>query len=66
MLSISGQLHDGIRYDGPSGSADHVSGLPEFVDMSEGSLKSVRAVVLDHPLCGAQSFDIVHLGISPI
>ena len=49
MPPISGQLHDGFRYESPRGSADLVSGLPQAVDMAKGSLKRVRAVVLNHP-----------------
>jgi hypothetical protein len=41
MSSISAQLRDGIRYEGPSNDANHISGRPQVVDMSKGSLKSV-------------------------
>jgi hypothetical protein len=49
MPPISGQLHDGFRYESPRGRADLVSGLPQAVDMGKGSPECVRAVVLNHP-----------------
>ena len=49
MPPISGQLHDGFRYESPRGSANLVSGLPQAVDMGKGSQECVRAVVLNHP-----------------
>jgi hypothetical protein len=61
MPPISGQLYDGICYDSPSGGANHVSGLPQLVDLSKGSLKSVGTVVLDHRQRGPPGFDVVHM-----
>ena len=61
MPPIAGQLYDGIRCEGPSGSANHVSGLPQLVDLSKGSLKSVGTVLLDHRQRGAPGFDVVHV-----
>jgi hypothetical protein len=61
MSSISAQLRDGIRYEGPSNDANHISARPQVVDMSKGSLKSVGAIVLDHPQRGAPSIDVVHM-----
>jgi hypothetical protein len=48
MPPISGQLYDGICDESPSGNANHVSGLPQLVDLSEGLPKSVGTVLLEH------------------
>jgi len=48
MSPLSNQLYDVVRYEGPSGRANHVSGASQLVDLSKGSLKRVRTVVLDH------------------
>ena len=61
MPPISGQLHDGFRYESPRGSADLVSGLPQAVDMAKGSLKRVRAVVLNHPQRSVPGIDVVQM-----
>jgi hypothetical protein len=61
MPPISGQLYDSIRYESPSGSPNHVSCLPQLVDLSKGSLKCVGTVVLDHSQRGPQGFDVVHM-----
>jgi hypothetical protein len=61
MPPISGQLYDGIRYESPSGSPNHVSDLPQLVDLSKGSQKSVGTVVLHHRQRGPQGFDVVHM-----
>ena len=61
MPPIAGQLYDGIRYEGSCGSANHVSGLPQLVDLSKGSLKGVGTEVLDHRQRSAPSFDVVHV-----
>ena len=47
MPPISGQLHDGFRYESPRGSANLVSGLPQAVDMGKGLPECVRSVVLN-------------------
>src|SRR6478672_2472124 len=61
MPPIAGQLYDGIRYEGPNGSANHVSGLPQLIDLSKGSLKGVGTEVLDHRQRGPQGFDVVQM-----
>jgi hypothetical protein len=59
--SSSTQLRNGIRYEGPRDDANQVSGLPQVVDMRKSSLKSVGAVVLDHPQRGAPGIDVVQM-----
>jgi hypothetical protein len=58
---MSGQLYDGIRDDGPSDGANHVSDLPQIVDLSEGSPKGLGSEVLDHRQRSAPCFDIMRL-----
>ena len=61
MPPIAGQLYDGICYESPSRKADHVSGLSQLVDLSEGLPKSVGTVLLDHRQRGSQGFDVLHM-----
>jgi len=61
MSPLSIQLYDVVRYEGPSGRANHVSGAPQFVDLSKGPLKRVRTVVLDHRQRGAKCFEVVQM-----
>ena len=53
MSPLSNQLYDVVRYEGPNSRANHVTSVPQLVDLSKGSLKRVRTVVLDHRQRGA-------------
>jgi hypothetical protein len=58
---LSGQLYDGIRYQGPSLGTNHVPDRPELVNSREGSLKSMGAEVVHHRQAGAPCFDIMQM-----
>ena len=61
MSPLSNQLYDVVRYEGPSSRANHVSGAPQLVDLSERSLKRVGTVVLDHRQRGAKCLEVVQM-----
>ena len=53
MSPLSNQLYDVVRYEGPSSRANHVTSIPQLVDLSKGSLKRVGTIALDHRQRGA-------------
>jgi hypothetical protein len=61
MSALPNQLYDVVRYEGPGDGANHVSGAPQLVDLSKGSPKRVRTVVLDHRQRGAYCFEVVRM-----